>query len=140
MTRKEIESAKNEAKEIIKKAQNFSHFLFWNNDYYVSALNRRLLSDYYSEVRKKIEENTNNFSVFHYEETKFLDEQNGISFWSLRKIGTKETGVINSNMEIVIPFKNYGYIEKYKEFILVSENNQHLLFDYNGKFIKKEEK
>ena len=104
-----------------------------------SGLKQLIINYHSNKVREVIADNTDEFSVFHYEETKLINEIGGIGYWSVRDIGTYKSAVINSNKEFIIPFGYYNYIEKSSdnpEYICCRQGNNKLLYDYKGNLIE----
>lgn len=78
--------------------------------------NEELLKDFYKEALSNelnksicqiIEDNTDIFSVFHYESTRKIYEENNISYWFVTEIASKKLAIISSNKEIILPFDHY---------------------------------
>ena len=74
------------------------------NDY--EYITNDIIKKFYTKnINKIIEDNTNVFSVFHYNSISLLTQKDGVSYWMVREISSDKTAVINSN-------KAYGTISK----------------------------
>ena len=107
------------------------------NDY--EYITNDIIKKFYTKnINKIIEENTNVFSVFHYNSISLLTQKDGVSYWMVREIFSDKTAVINSNKEFVLPFDNYGLlgITKDEKYILCYHNDGEALFDFDGKIIE----
>ncbi|MBQ8460027.1 WG repeat-containing protein [bacterium] len=99
---------------------------------------KQLIAEYHSnKVREIISENTDIFSVFHYSETKLINEIAGIGYWSVKDINNQKIAVINSNKEFVIPFGNYNSIEEAIDNKICCSigPNKCLFYDYDGNLL-----
>lgn len=75
---------------------------------YENITNNIVKKFYTKNINKIIEDNTNVFSVYHYNSISLLTQKEGVSYWMIREISSDKTAVINSNKEFVLPFDNYG--------------------------------
>src|SRR5574344_1244751 len=107
------------------------------NDY--EYITNDIIKKFYTKnINKIIEENTNVFSVFHYNSISLLTQKDGVSYWMVREISSDKTAVINSNKEFILPFDNYGLLgtTKDEKYILCYHNDGEALFDFDGKIIE----
>lgn len=99
----------------------------------------QLIKAYHSnKVREIISQNTDIFSVFHYERTELINEINGTEYWSVSDIYTLKKAVISSNKKFIVPFDNYNYIEKtdFNKIYCSSGQKEALIYDFNGNLIE----
>ena len=60
---------------------------------------------------KIIEQNTDIFSVFHYESVDLLTQKDNLTYWTVREISSGKVSVINANKWFILPFDNYRTVE-----------------------------
>lgn len=103
-----------------------------------NALHSLIKKYHYQTVENIIEENTSEYSVFHYIQTKLINKINGTSYWWVKQIGSKKSSVVNSNKEFIIPFNYYNSIEcaNDNKHIVCTQNDNKLVFDYSGNLIE----
>lgn len=117
-------------------------YLSQNSYEYKKIIKYIIQKSHYKNVKKIIEQNTDIYSVFHYDSTRFLGEIDNISYWIVREISSEQNAVINSNKDIVIPFGNYlidtimdkKFINAYNFGKYKPEND--ILFDLKGNIVK----
>ncbi len=104
-------------------------------DVYNLKIKNVISETHYEAIKKYIEQNTDIFSVFHYQTTSLFAIKDGISYWLVCEIYSKRYAIINSNKEVILPFNYYKTISttENKEYIICNEK---LLFDFNGNLIK----
>lgn len=105
---------------------------------YIELLKQIIEKQHYKNVRKIIEQNTDIFSVYHYESVDLLTQKDNITYWKVREISSGKVAVINSNKEFILPFDKYGIVEATKDGknIVCYWNREKILFDFNGKILK----
>ena len=121
----------------ILKDKICDYFWIMENEH-IQFLEKMIRKNHLKNAKKIIEENTDIFSVYHYETVDLIAQKDNITYWAVREISSGKAAVINSNREFILPFDNYGIIEADKEGknIVCFRNREKILFDFNGKFLK----
>ena len=105
---------------------------------YNGIVNDIIKKFYFKNINKIIEDNTNIFSVFHYNSISLLTKRKGISYWAVREICSDKTAVINSKQEFVLPCDDYGLLDisRDKKHIISYHKDGEALFDLKGKIVE----
>lgn len=115
--------------------ETITKYYLSKGDEYSLRIKNALSEIHHENIKKIIEQNTDIFSVFHYETTSLFAIKKNISYWLVREIYSQKYAIINSNREFILPFDYYKNIS-------ISEDEKYIicdkkiLFDFDGKLIR----